>query len=222
MRTRDQIAGYFDRKASSFDAIYSGQKGLLPQLWDRLTRQNIHHRLEFTMRALSPVTGKRVLDVGCGSGRYCIELAARGAAQVVGVDLSPQMLELAERLAKERRVHEQCRFLQKDIIDYEAEEPFDAVIAMGFFDYVQQPEQVLVHLRSLTRHTLVASFPTLWALRVPFRKVWLTLQHCPLHFITESEISRLCQKAGFVCTTLIRSGPIYLLIAEPDSSLPSS
>jgi malonyl-CoA O-methyltransferase len=46
------------------------------------------------MLALMPedLPGQAVLDVGCGSGRYMLHALQRGAARVIGVDLSPQML----------------------------------------------------------------------------------------------------------------------------------
>jgi 2-polyprenyl-3-methyl-5-hydroxy-6-metoxy-1,4-benzoquinol methylase len=39
--------------------------------------------------------GRRVLDLGCGAGQLARYLATHGAAEVVGVDLSERMLELA-------------------------------------------------------------------------------------------------------------------------------
>ena len=49
------------------------------------------------MLALMPdeLHGQAVLDIGCGSGRYMLQALQRGAARVIGVDLSPQMLERA-------------------------------------------------------------------------------------------------------------------------------
>jgi len=214
MTTSDKISEYFDHKASSFDAIYSGQKGAHSQLWDRLTRQNIYRRLEFTMQALYPLTDKKILDVGCGSGRYCIEVAKAGAKEIVGIDISPKMLEIAKNLAVNYDVSSRCQFLQSDVLDMR--DTFDDVIAMGFFDYVQETEEVFSHLRTLILGKMVASFPRMGAPRVPFRKCWLAIQGCPVYFYTKSEISLLCQKTGFVCNAIIKSGPIYLLIAEPD------
>ncbi|MBX7131711.1 MAG: class I SAM-dependent methyltransferase [Fimbriimonadaceae bacterium] len=42
------------------------------------------------------VTGLRVLDVGCGEGRFCRMLAKRGA-EVIGLDPTPSLIALAER-----------------------------------------------------------------------------------------------------------------------------
>lgn len=52
---------------------------------------------ERAMLGLMPsgLQGQAVLDVGCGSGRYMLHALRRGAARVIGVDLSPQMLERA-------------------------------------------------------------------------------------------------------------------------------
>ncbi|MFN7977475.1 MAG: class I SAM-dependent methyltransferase [Vicinamibacterales bacterium] len=44
------------------------------------------------LAAWPDVAGQRVLDAGCGTGRYLDAAAARGAACVVGVDFSPEML----------------------------------------------------------------------------------------------------------------------------------
>lgn len=52
---------------------------------------------ERAMLTLMPaeLAGCRVLDAGCGSGRYMLHALRRGAARVIGVDLSPEMLDRA-------------------------------------------------------------------------------------------------------------------------------
>ncbi len=52
--------------------------------------------------ACGDVRGRRVLDCGCGEGRFCRLLAERGAAHVLGLDLCPPMIEAAEALRSER------------------------------------------------------------------------------------------------------------------------
>ncbi|MBC8142736.1 MAG: methyltransferase domain-containing protein [Armatimonadetes bacterium] len=47
--------------------------------------------------ALPDLSGKRVADIGCGTGRYALQLARMGAASVVGIDLSSEMLAVAAR-----------------------------------------------------------------------------------------------------------------------------
>jgi malonyl-CoA O-methyltransferase len=52
---------------------------------------------ERAMLSLLPadLSARAVLDAGCGSGRYMLHALQRGAAYVIGVDLSPEMLERA-------------------------------------------------------------------------------------------------------------------------------
>src|SRR5688500_10106413 len=67
--------------------------------------------------ALSPhfrdLEGKRVLDLGCGVGRWT-RLAARRGAVVTGVDLSPTMIEEATRRAGEAGLSSRCDFVTGD------------------------------------------------------------------------------------------------------------
>jgi SAM-dependent methyltransferase len=93
-------------------------------------------------------TGSRLLDAGCGTGRYAFELARRGYA-VDGVDLSPQLITGARRRAEAVRrvetVHPQddetaraqggsglnVSFKVGDILDLPANESCDAVLCRG-------------------------------------------------------------------------------------------
>ncbi len=64
------------------------QIGAAPRLWGMFAIPDA------TLRALGDVTGKRVLELGCGAGQWSRALAAEGAA-VVGFDLSEAQLAAA-------------------------------------------------------------------------------------------------------------------------------
>lgn len=57
---------------------------------------------DLMLEACGDVTGMRVLDSGCGEGRFSRILAARGAAYVLGVDLCEPMVAAAKELATGR------------------------------------------------------------------------------------------------------------------------
>lgn len=211
---RERIGAFFDRKSESWDGIYSGKKNPVARLKDRLTRKNIGQRLAFTISEGEPWKGKRVLDVGCGSGRYCLEYARHGAAEVVGVDLSTQMLDIARAVVERAGCASGCRFVHSDIESFVDHDGFDVIAANGFFDYVQNPEQVLERLRAVCRGKLIASFPYRWALRVPLRWAWLTVNRCYVRFYTESQIRSLVEHSGFTPVRLERAGPIFCLSAR--------
>lgn len=49
------------------------------------------------LRLLAPLEGKRILDIGCGSGFFASALVQAGAAEVVGVDLGPELIQKARK-----------------------------------------------------------------------------------------------------------------------------
>jgi len=215
MTETERLATFFDRKSIAFDAIYSGEKNVVLRLWDRLTRRNLQVRLGFTLKVGQPWEGKRVLDVGCGSGRYGLTLAKLGVREVVGLDISGDMVALAGRLARNLGVADRCRFVQSEALEFQDGEGFDVTIANGFFDYVMDPAPVLARLRTLTNGLLVATFPAKGAARTPFRWAWLRMHGCPIKFYTLREVSTLFQQTGYLHRQIKRNGPIYMVAADP-------
>ncbi len=62
-----------------------------------------------TLDALGDLGGARVLDVGCGTGATTTQLIERGAAEVVGVDLSAPMITAARASIHDARVQLRTR-----------------------------------------------------------------------------------------------------------------
>ncbi|MFN7224918.1 MAG: magnesium protoporphyrin IX methyltransferase [Paracoccaceae bacterium] len=129
--TRARVEDYFDRSAT--------------KVWERLCSDAPVSRIRQTvregrdaMRAMmlgqlpADLTGCRVLDAGCGTGLMTAELARRGA-EVVAVDISPQLIAIAEERL-DPRFRAQVRFAAGDMAD-EAHGRFDHVIAMDSLIY---------------------------------------------------------------------------------------
>jgi len=51
--------------------------------------------VDAVLQAVGDVSGKTVLDLGCGSGFLSVLMAKRGAARVIGIDVSEDQLEIA-------------------------------------------------------------------------------------------------------------------------------
>lgn len=68
-----------------------------------------------------------ILDVGCGTGRYSIELAKRGY-EITGFDLSDDQLKAAREKAAEANV--EIQFLQMDARNFKMEVKFDLAIML--------------------------------------------------------------------------------------------
>lgn len=65
--------------------------------------------LEYAYYLLGDVRGKTVLDYGCGLGDNSVLVASRGA-KVIGVDISPELIELAEKRLEQHDLAENSDF----------------------------------------------------------------------------------------------------------------
>lgn len=74
----------------------------------------LHESTQLSLQLLSELNleGKRVLDVGCGSGILSIYCAKRGASEVVAVDIDPLAVEETIKNAKVNKVSEKIKALR--------------------------------------------------------------------------------------------------------------
>jgi 2-polyprenyl-6-hydroxyphenyl methylase/3-demethylubiquinone-9 3-methyltransferase len=100
-------------------------------------------RLGAVRGCLGRVGGRRVLDLGCGKGRFAAPLAAAGA-EVIGLDRSAAMLDGA-RSAGLDRVRGSARRLPF------AGSSFDAAIAVEVFEHLAAIDDVLLEVRRVLR-----------------------------------------------------------------------
>jgi len=108
---------------------------------------------------LEPVAGRRVLDVGTGTGRAAIALAQRGGV-VTGVDASAEMLAVARRRAAEAKVR--VTFAREDAHRLPFEDgSFDAVICLRVLMHTPDWRQSLAELCRVSRHRVVFDYPAL-------------------------------------------------------------
>ncbi|HEY8565931.1 MAG TPA: magnesium protoporphyrin IX methyltransferase [Beijerinckiaceae bacterium] len=153
---RGELETYFDRTAAA--------------AWARLTSEAPVSRIRATVRAgrdrmrgtilswlPSDMTGLRLLDAGAGTGALSVEAARRGA-EVVAIDLSPTLVNLArERLPREFAAR--IDFRVGDMLD-PALGAFDHVVAMDSLIHYRGPDVVgaLTGLAARTRRSLVFTF----------------------------------------------------------------
>ena len=92
------------------------------------------HLERYTLfQLLGDVSGTTVLDMACGEGFYTRLLKRAGASEVTGVDISAEMIRLAED--REARHPLGCRYVRADAAAFRPEGPVDLVVAMYLFNY---------------------------------------------------------------------------------------
>lgn len=179
-----------------------------------MTRQNVRWRFARVFEEMPDLRGRRVLDLGCGSGRYLVEALERGADHVVGVDFAPEMLELAAALIDRQGGSMRTDLVCEDITRFDPQQRFDLVIANGLFDYLAPAEPVIQSAAAWCRGVFVASFPDKRAFRALPRRLYWRRRGVDIHAFGREEIEDLGQGAAFTTCSVERMGPLYLLVAR--------
>ena len=106
---------------------------------------------EAVLSALGPIEkGHRVLEVACGTGRFTTMLADRGA-DIVGLDISREMLEQGRQNAAESGLSDTVEFVRGDASRLPFPDGhFDSVVAMRFFHLMDDPVPFTRELRRVS------------------------------------------------------------------------
>lgn len=128
----------FDNEAAAYDSWYETKLG---KFVDEVER-------ECAFSLLSLVKGKRVLDIGCGTGNFSFKLAKRGY-HVIGVDVSGEMLAIAKKRAAADGLEIEFITMDAHRLDF-ADESFDCAFSMAVFEFLQDPEKALEEMFRVT------------------------------------------------------------------------
>ncbi|HEU0100175.1 MAG TPA: class I SAM-dependent methyltransferase [Allosphingosinicella sp.] len=211
-----KLTDYFDATAGGLARLYDAD-GLFSRTIDRAARGALFEYRRLLLEECGDVSGLSVLDVGCGPGLYLEALAARGAS-VTGIDISPAMLALArQRLDKAG--------LAATLVEGDAQAMalgrHDIVLAVGLFDYVDAPAEMMRTLAAAARSKVIATFPRpspLWT-RV---RSWRYSRHgIALKFYGVEEVAALADAAGLArrrVELVDRSGGGLFLAADVAAS----
>jgi SAM-dependent methyltransferase len=123
---RQREATFHDQWAGDVDV----QETLVDETFTSATAVENQHIL----REFGDVRGLAVLDYGCGAAEGGIFLAKRGA-RVVAIDVSPRMLEVAQKLARQHGVEIETRLVTGDTIPA-ADAEFDRIYGNGVLHHV--------------------------------------------------------------------------------------
>lgn len=196
MKSLELVRSYFNREAERFDAIYENRKPLVSRLVDRAFRSVVVERFHLICNLAPMPCPWTVLDVGCGSGRYALALAAAGARRVVGVDVAASMIDLASRQAAAAGLGDRCEFHTAPFLEFATQERFDVVVATGYMDYLEDPLPHLAAMVARCKGRLFVSVPKRLEYRVPIRKARFAIERGYVRFYGKREFQALATAAG--------------------------
>ncbi|MEO0930930.1 MAG: magnesium protoporphyrin IX methyltransferase [Pseudomonadota bacterium] len=145
--TRDRVEHYFDRTATK---VWERLTSDAPVSGVRATVRAGRDRMRDLMLAQLPgdLSGARILDAGCGTGAMAVELAQRGA-DVVAVDISPALVEIAEERMPEN-LSGRISWVAGDMLEA-TEGAFDHALAMDSLIYYSAPDIATLLARAAER-----------------------------------------------------------------------
>jgi toxoflavin synthase len=92
-------------------------------------------------------SGKRVLDLGCGTGHWSRFAIGLGAKEAVGVDISAAMISSANLLSKTENELKRISYVvadcSKPLTSPDFEQPFDLAVAVCFLNYATNEDEML-------------------------------------------------------------------------------
>jgi len=195
-KKHQQVNDFFDGYSEKWDSLYGKErkKDPLSKFADEVLRAVIKRRLSTTLGFTKSEKIKTILDAGCGSGQYVVEFAKQGNL-VTGLDFAESMLKIAKKSIKDENLPG-VDFLQADFVDYDFTKKYDAVCAMGFFDYIENPAPVLKKMIEISNHEVYASFPKAKGVLAIQRRIRYKLRSCPLWLYSEKRLLAILEQSG--------------------------
>ena len=212
--SKDQVKKHFNKKAQAFDSIYSGEKNIFWRFLDKKLRWDMEKRLQRTLEECGDVTGKTIIDIGCGSGRFMKALQKKRPKMILGIDFAPNMIIMAQKILNKNNPGSPCRFVIGDFDQMQFKSNFDIALAIGLFDYIADPSPLLSKIARITDGKFIATFPRAGTLRSTLRRLRLKLQSCPVNFFTIDKVNHLIKKAGFSQMKYEIFGQLIFITAE--------
>ena len=160
------------------------------------------------IHGLSALTGKRVLDVGCGGGILADSMARKGA-DVLGIDLATKALRVAQLHALEAGTQNvQYREISAEAMAAEQPAGFDVVTCMEMLEHVPDPASVVRACATLVKPGGWVFFSTInrnakaFGLAIVGAEYVLRMLPKGTHeyakFIRPAELASYCRAAGLV------------------------
>ncbi|GBR68297.1 SAM-dependent methyltransferase [Gluconobacter kanchanaburiensis] len=140
--SRSNVAHHYDLNGALYDLFLDKDRQYSCAYFERedmtLEEAQVAKKRHIAAKLRLDRPGLEVLDIGCGWGGMALTLAKDYGANVLGITLSREQLEVARQRAKDEGLENQVRF---ELIDYRnLHRQFDRIVSVGMFEHVGPPQ----------------------------------------------------------------------------------
>lgn len=168
-------------------------------------------RLQFIAQHCT-ISGARIVDVGCGGG-ILTEGLARAGADALGIDLSDELIDIADLHGLETGVTAQYRKISAEALADEQPAAFDHVTCMEMLEHVPDPASIIRACATLVKPGGMVFFSTLNRVPKAYLLAIVAAEHLlkmvpkGTHeyktFIKPSELSQMARDVGLELQSLV-------------------
>jgi D-alanine-D-alanine ligase len=141
------IFPWWSENGGYFDTEYLCDTSYLNDL------ETVSAQVDFIEHVVNPEKYSRILDVACGPGRTCLELARRGYQNITGVDINSLFLEEAKSHTLD--TGPEVKFVHRDMRNLGFSGCFDIVLcvgaSIGYFDSDEENETAFKNMADALR-----------------------------------------------------------------------
>jgi cyclopropane fatty-acyl-phospholipid synthase-like methyltransferase len=225
---KSESAEYWEKHLASWEASAYFREGQQNEnWWDRLSTvfrgDAMYTRMRCALELIRPyLQGATVLDVGCASGRFPIQMIQAGAAKVYGTDISAEAIESAKKRGEELGLADRLGFSVADVARAKAPLPrVDLVTALGVIEYFNA-DAMSAFLGNLQTRYLLLDFPDLsrrkefptWMLR----QIYIRVHQLPgVYLYSLEQFRQIAEPLGFKNLWIARCDKFYYATNLPKS-----
>ena len=140
-KSKEHVAHHYDLNGRLYDLFLGRDKqyscGYFSAPGETLEESQIGKKRHIAAKLHLDRPNLKVLDIGSGWGGLALNLAQDCDADVLGVTLSEEQLDISRQRAEEAKLTDNCRF---ELVDYRAlGGSYDRIVSVGMFEHVGQP-----------------------------------------------------------------------------------
>jgi len=138
MKAKKNVEHHYDRGENLYDLFLDNKHRQYSCAYWKSSSETLEdaqqNKINHIIKKLNLQTGQKVLDIGCGWGSMCFEIAKQSECEVTGVTLSKNQFEYCIKKAKELKLDNQCHF---ELLDYrQLKGKFHRIVSVGMLEHV--------------------------------------------------------------------------------------